>query len=128
MAQCPMETQYLLKFCQALINSELNKSITQYIFEELRKDHNKSNGTEILQVIDGMVSNDLCSRQHPGIIYSMSNMRMEVLEATGKALKATRRTTNTGVRLEGQRDKPTSKKHRGHPTKAKEPREKEEWK
>ena len=64
-----------------------------------------------------MVSNDLCSSQHTGIIYSMSNMRMEVLEATEKALKATRRTTNTGVKLEGQRDKPTSKKHQGYPKK-----------
>ena len=57
MDQCPIETQYLLKFW--VNNSELNKSITQYIFEELRRDHNKSDVTEILQVIDGMLSDNL---------------------------------------------------------------------
>ena len=41
MDQCPIETLYLLKFLQTINQSELNKSMTKYIFEELRKDHNK---------------------------------------------------------------------------------------
>ena len=83
MAQCPMETQYLLKFCQALINSELNKSITQYIFEELRKDPNKGDVTEILQVIGDRSINDLSSRQHTGNRHNLLRVRDEAGSARG---------------------------------------------
>ena len=33
MANCPMETQISLKFCQAMNETELNKGITKHIFE-----------------------------------------------------------------------------------------------
>ena len=78
-----MQTQILLKFCQALNNSELNESITQHIFEELREVPNKEEINDILHVIDGMLSDDLCSRQHTGSRFNLNHVKDEAGGARG---------------------------------------------
>ena len=58
MINCPLETQILLKFSQALNKTELNKGITKHIFEELQNMPNKKEINYIIQTIVGMVSDD----------------------------------------------------------------------
>ena len=85
MANCPIETQILLNFCQALNNSELNNGITQHIFEELRRVLNKDEIeiTDIVQVIDSMVSNDHCSRQNTRNRFNLNRVKDEARGAGG---------------------------------------------
>ena len=70
MKKCPLEAHMLLNYSQALTKTKLNRSIKKYVFEELHKDQNKDDISNVIQTIEAMTSDDkrrecfLCDRKH----------------------------------------------------------------
>ena len=63
MKTCTPETLFLLIFCQTLRKSEINQTVTNLIYEELRQNDNPTSLNTILDKIDAITSNFNCARK-----------------------------------------------------------------
>ena len=62
MKNCPLAAQILLKYAEGLAETQLNRNIKKFLFEELRKTPNIESIDSLLQAMESFMSDDISSK------------------------------------------------------------------